>query len=445
MEKILIAAKSSAGRRLIEEILKEALYKVTTAGDAAEAISALMKDEPAVMLLSEALPELSDILNKGMEAVPDMRIILVAEENAVPGVPESRDFTYIRMPSEAAEIRQILRLHIEIRRLKQQTCALKQQSELPLSLNLIAESSQMRLILEQAAEAAEHERTAMMISGEIGTGKKTLAQSVHLLSSRKEYPFLEINCAAFPDILLERKLFGYETENSASKKGVFEIAAGGTVFLNEIRELSPNLQEKLFRLLEKGYFCRTGGKKNIDADVRIIAADTEKTSQRKAFSEALYLRLNRAAIHIPPLRERPADISALARVFLFQSARQFNKTFREIQPEATENLKKYAWPGNVRELRNVMERGCIVYDDTVFRLSHLPGEILSERKAVSAAIPESVSDIESVVDEVACQMIRQAMKKTGGNISRAARELGIPRGTLRYKLKKYQAELSNEK
>jgi len=438
VEKILIAASSSAGMKNLEETVRAARYEVSIAGTAAEAGAALMKDEPGVMLLSADLPDMPEILNKGKEAIPDLRIILITEENSGPG-----DCNYIRINSQPAEIQQIIRLNFELRELKQQNYALKQQSELPLSLNLIAESEPMRLILEQTEEIARHEHAAVMISGESGTGKKTLAQSVHLLSSRKEYPFLEINCAAFPDILLERKLFGYETESSAGKKGVFEIAASGTVFLNEIRELPLNLQEKLLGMLEKGYFSRTGGQRKIDADVRIIAADTcrDRPPARPCFLEALYLRLNTFAINIPALRERPADISALARLFLFQFARQFNKKFREIEAQAAERLKQYAWPGNVRELRNVIERGCILYDDTVFKMSYLPGEILSGRKDISEATRESVSDIESVVDEVACQMIRQAMRKTGGNISRAARELGIPRGTLRYKLKKYQTAL----
>jgi len=445
VEKILIAARYSEVREHLAAAARLARYEVSIAGTAAEAGAALMKDEPGVMLLSDDLPDISEILNKGKEAVPDLRIILITEENAGPG-----DCNYIRINSQPAEIQQIIRLNFELRQLKQQNYALKQQSEPPLSLNLIAESEPMRLILEQTGEAARHEHSAVIISGESGTGKKTLAQSIHLLSSRKEYPFLEINCAAFPAILLERKLFGYEKESSAGKKGVFEIAASGTVFLNEIRELPLNLQEKLLCILEKGYFSRTGGQRKIDADVRIIAAETCRGTADTCrgtppacpyFLEALYLRLNTFAIHIPALRERPADISALARLFLFQFSRQFNKKFREIEAQAAERLKQYAWPGNVRELRNLIERGCILYDDTVFKMSHLPVEILSGRKDISDGNSERVSDIDTAVDEVACQMIRQAMKKTGGNISRAARELGIPRGTLRYKLKKYQKAL----
>lgn len=192
--------------------------------------------------------------------------------------------------------------------------------------------------------------------------------------------------------------------------------------------------------MEKGYFCRTGGQRKIDADVRIITADTE-TVRCRAFLEALYLRLNAFAVRIPPLRERVADIPALARLFLFQFSRQFNKSFREIETQVTEHLQQYTWPGNVRELRNVTERSCILYDDTVFRMSHLPEEILFRRKNIAARIPGNVAGIETAVDEVACQMIRQAMKNTGGNVSQAARELGIPRGTLRYKLRKYRTAL----
>lgn len=245
MEKILIAARLSAGRKHIEDMLRTDFYEVSTADTAAEAISALMKDEPGVMLLDTELPDMSEALNKGREAVPDLRVILItaSEKNADTGIPTAGDCSCIRMHSEPAEIRQIIRLNSELRDLRQQNDALKQQSELPLSLNIIAESEQMRLILEQAAEAARHESAAMMISGESGTGKKTVAQSVHLLSSRKAYAFLEINCAAFPDTLLERKLFGYEKEASAGKKGYLRSRGMEQYFLMKSADYLSNFRK----------------------------------------------------------------------------------------------------------------------------------------------------------------------------------------------------------
>jgi len=268
------------------------------------------------------------------------------------------------------------------------------------------------------------------------------------LSPRKEKPFLEINCAALPDNLLESELFGYEkgafTDARQRKKGLFEAAEGGTVFLDEIGEMPLNLQAKLLGVLEKKRFRRLGGHRDITVDVRIVAAtniDPKKAIEERRFREDLYYRLNVFPIHIPPLRERPDDVSALAHLFLFRFARQFNKEFREIDPRAAGYLKGYGWPGNVRELRNVLERICIMHHGDTLQVSHLPREIVSYEDIASfVEIPENVFDIEAVVDEVTSQLIRRAMQKAEGNIASAARLLGIPRGTLRYKLKKYRID-----
>jgi two-component system, NtrC family, response regulator AtoC len=358
-------------------------------------------------------------------------------------------YDYIKKPFKADVIKLIVRLAFEAQNLKEQVGNLERRIKpVPTQLNIIAESGQMKHILAQVNEVARHEGANILITGESGTGKQVVAQSVHLLSPRKEKPFLEINCAALPENLLESELFGYEkgafTDARQRKKGLFEAAEGGTVFLDEIGEMPLNLHAKLLGVLEKKRFRRLGGHRDISVDIRIVAAtniDPKKAIDERRFREDLYYRLNVFPIHIPPLRERPDDVSALSHLFLFQFSRRFSKDFREIDPRAGRYLEGYGWPGNVRELRNVLERICIMHNDRTLRVSYLPREIVSyENIASFVEIPENVFDIEAVVDEVTSQLIRRAMQKAEGNIASAARLLGIPRGTLRYKLKKYHID-----
>ncbi|MFY9942102.1 MAG: sigma-54 dependent transcriptional regulator [Desulfobacterales bacterium] len=268
-----------------------------------------------------------------------------------------------------------------------------------------------------------------------------LRKPVGVLKSRLKLP-------AHLNIIAESELFGYEkgafTDAHQRRKGLFEAADGGTVFLDEIGEMPMKLQAKLLGVLEKKRFRRLGGHRDIEIDVRIIAAtnrDPIEAMHNKEFREDLYYRLNVFPIQIPPLRERPEDVLALAHFFLFQFTRQFHKGFREIDEQAAAYLKRYAWPGNVRELRNVLERTCIMYDDTTLKVAHLPPEIVSFQGLPSfIAIPDQLFDIAAVVAEVTRELIQRALEKTDGNTAQASRLLGIPRGTLRYKMKKFKIE-----
>lgn len=454
MQKILVVDDESIIRDNLERILTEERYAVTSVASGGEALQTLEANGVDVMLLDLNLPDITglEVLKRARELDPELMVIIITGYASVDSAVEALKlgaYDYLKKPFKADVIKLIVRLAFDAQSLRDKVDNLERRVKpIPSQLNIIAESEEMRAILDQVAEVARHDEATVLVTGESGTGKQVVAQSIHLLSPRKERPFLEINCAALPDNLLESELFGYEkgafTDARQRKKGLFEAAEGGTVFLDEIGEMPMNLQAKLLGVLEKKRFRRLGGHRDIDIDVRIVAAtniDPRKAIEERRFREDLYYRLNVFPIHIPPLRERPDDVLALAHLFLLKFARQFNKSFAEIDPPAGEYLKSYAWPGNVRELRNVLERICIMHDEPALRVSMLPREIVSfEEGASYVEIPENVFDIEAVVDEVTSQLIKRAMRKAEGNIASAARLLGIPRGTLRYKLKRYHVE-----
>ncbi|MDM8539333.1 sigma-54 dependent transcriptional regulator, partial [Desulfobacterales bacterium HSG17] len=343
MQKILVVDDESIIRENLERILKEEKYSVSSVDNGTDALAILETTDMDVVLLDLNLPDLSglDVLRKAKVLDPELMVIVITGYASVDSAVEALKlgaYDYIKKPFKADVIKLIVRLAFEAQQLRKKVGSLERRvKQIPSQLNIIAESGQMRHILEQVTEVARHEGATVLITGESGTGKQVVAQSVHQLSPRKEMPFLEINCAALPDNLLESELFGYEkgafTDARQRKKGLFEAAEGGTVFLDEIGEMPLNLQAKLLGVLENRRFRRLGGHKDIAIDVRIVAAtniDPKKAIEEKRFREDLYYRLNVFPIQIPPLRERPEDILALARLFLHKFSRQFSKDFQEV-------------------------------------------------------------------------------------------------------------------
>jgi two-component system, NtrC family, response regulator AtoC len=305
----------------------------------------------------------------------------------------------------------------------------------------------MTKALETAVKVARHP-SPVLITGESGTGKELVARAIHKLSPRRERPFVEINCGSLPFNLLETELFGHErgafTDAKTRKTGLFEEANGGTIFLDEIGEMDMNLQVKLLRVLEDRRIRRLGGVRNIDIDVRVIAATNRNLKgaiEEKVFREDLFYRLNVFPIHLVPLRERRADIPRFLDYFLKRFNRQFNKPIREISREALDLLMRYHWPGNVRELRNIVERICIMHHGEVIRPEFLPREIWGEgpRKDApySFEIPPEGILLEEIIEQIERDLVEKAVRITGGNIAKTARLLSVPRGTLRYKMEKY--------
>jgi len=316
----------------------------------------------------------------------------------------------------------------------------------PAGRQIIAESQAMREVLNFVRRVAISEAASILIEGENGTGKDLIAKTLHYQSLRQSEPFLAINCAAIPETLLESELFGYEkgafTDARAQKRGLFELADKGTLFLDEIGEMPLSLQAKLLRVLEDQCFRRLGGLRDISIDVRIIAATNKKLRdavREGAFRQDLYYRLNVIQLIVPPLRDRPQDILPMARFFIEHYNAKFKRQIDGISPEAESLMLAHDWPGNVRELRNAIERAMILEDTSHIRPSSLP---IAVRGAESRIADDSVSagplsgDVMSLVEQER-RLLVQALEKTGGNQTQAARLLRITRDTLRYKMKKF--------
>ncbi|HAD04169.1 MAG TPA: Fis family transcriptional regulator [Desulfuromonas sp.] len=313
---------------------------------------------------------------------------------------------------------------------------------------LVSASPRMHAIFRYI-EAVAVSPEPVLITGESGTGKELVARAIHDLSQRKGRPFVEINCGSLPFNLLETELFGHErgafTDAKSRKIGLFEEACGGTVFLDEIGEMDMSLQVKLLRVLEDRKIRRLGGTRNIDIHVRVVAATNRNLKAAisdKSFREDLYYRLNVFPIHLPSLRDRREDIPPLLDYFIKRFSRDFNKRIREVSRDALDLLIRYHWPGNVRELRNVVERICIMHNVEVITPDCLPKEIWGDpplREAeFSFEIPPEGLFLEDFIGGVEKDLIEKAFKLTGGNVAKTSRLLNVPRGTLRYKLEKYQ-------
>jgi two-component system response regulator AtoC len=312
---------------------------------------------------------------------------------------------------------------------------------------IIAESQAMREVLSFVKRVALSEAVSILIEGENGTGKDLIAKAIHYQSIRQSEPFLAINCAAIPETLLESELFGYEkgafTDARAQKRGLFELADKGTLFLDEIGEVPLPLQAKLLRVLEEQCFRRLGGLRDINVDLRIIAATNKNLREavrEGAFRQDLYYRLNVIQLIVPPLRERPQDILPLARFFIEHYNGKFKRQIEGLTPEAESLLLTHDWPGNVRELRNAIERAMILEDSARIRPASLPIAVRgsgSSFAGTNGTTPKPFTgEPMSLVDQER-RLLVQALEKTGGNQTQAARLLRITRDTLRYKMKKF--------
>ena len=312
----------------------------------------------------------------------------------------------------------------------------------PRNYEVIAESAAMRDLLKFVRRVAASEASTILLEGENGTGKDLIAKTLHYQSLRQIEPFIAINCAAIPETLLESELFGYEkgafTDARAQKRGIFELADKGTLFLDEIGEIPLMLQAKLLRVLEDQNFRRLGGLKDIQLDLRVVAATNKNLREavkEGAFRQDLYFRLNVIQIVIPPLRERPEDILPLARFFIEHYNRKFRRGIEGISPAAAQLMLAHQWPGNVRELRNAVERGMILEESAYITPSSLPIAITAPDGQIA---PRTEIPAEGIsLEDNERMLLSSALEKTGGNQTQAARLLSITRDTLRYKMKKF--------
>jgi two-component system, NtrC family, response regulator AtoC len=316
----------------------------------------------------------------------------------------------------------------------------------PQKREVIAESKPMRDVLNFTRRVASSEAATILLEGENGTGKDLIAKTLHYESLRRAEPFIAINCAAIPDTLLESELFGYEkgafTDARAQKRGIFELADKGTLFLDEIGEIPLMLQAKLLRVLEEQSFRRLGGLKDIQLNLRVVAATNRNLREAVAagaFRQDLYFRLNVIHITIPPLRERRDDVLPLGRFFISHYNLKFKRHIDGIAPDAAKLLIEHDWPGNVRELRNAIERAMILEESSMITAASLPLSINEHRLEAGAAasLPATMPDNGLSLADHERALLAQALEKSNGNQTQAARLLHITRDTLRYKMKKF--------
>jgi transcriptional regulator with PAS, ATPase and Fis domain len=311
---------------------------------------------------------------------------------------------------------------------------------------IIAESPQMRELLQVVQRVAESEVSCVVLQGESGVGKDLIAKAVHYQSARAENPFVAINCAAIPETLMEPELFGHEkgafTDARTQKKGVFELADGGTLLLDEIGELSLGLQAKLLRVLEEQQFRRVGGVQNVTVDVRIIAAtnrDLEEEVKQGRFRADLFYRLSVVQITLPPLRERKEDILLIADHLIKNFNLKMKKSITGLAPETKKLFLEYSWPGNVRELRNTIEHAMIFEQDQYLTPKFLHDRIIRPVPlAAGGAVAGALGTM--TLEEVERDLIKQALDRVNWNQTRAAELLGISRDAIRYKIKKYSLQ-----
>ncbi|MBM4146238.1 MAG: sigma-54-dependent Fis family transcriptional regulator [Nitrospira sp.] len=448
--KILIVEDEKSMREVLKILLEGEHHKIATASDGLEGLSYLDKDIFDLVITDIKMPKANgfDVLKKVKEISPDTIVIMITayanKETAIEAMKLGA-YDYISKPFNIDEIRLIVRKAIEKKKEKDELSLLREKVEASFTLeNIIGKSPSMQEMFKLIPRIAQSNSNVLII-GESGSGKELVASAVHNLSQRKEKNFLTINCATFPEGLLESELFGHMkgafTGALYNKQGLFEIADGGSMFLDEIGEMPTNLQAKLLRVLENGTFRRVGGTTDIKVDIRIISAtnkDLKEEIAAERFREDLYYRLNVVPINIPPLRERKQDIPLLAEHFL----RKISGNTKRITSDAMKMLIDNPWKGNVRELDNVIERVALLTDKEEITPSDLPPEIVGgagyviEMKGIPAITDEGV-DIDKIVEEIERKYLLQALEKTGGVKTEAAKLLKLSFRSFRHRLHKY--------
>ena len=448
---ILIVDDDSAIRFALSEALRTWGYQPLQAGSVADARARLETDTPALVLLDIDLPDGSglDVLNEINDGQIQTGVVMITGNVNVPNVLTAlrggaHDF--VSKPINLEELRVTLRNALEIRELRREVRQGRQERSTKFSFDqIIGESEVMHRAIELARRVASSDVPAILLQGETGTGKDLFAKAIHYASERTNAPYLAINCAALPATLIESELFGYEkgafTDARQRKEGLFEQAQGGTIFLDEIGEMELSLQAKLLRVLEEGAFRRVGGLKDLPLDVRIVAASNQnlkKAGEENRFRLDLYFRLSVIQVDIPPLRDRDRDVLILADHYITQTnTKRPGRHIKGLTPEVESVFLSYRWPGNVRELRNVIERASILEDGELVTLFRLPADMIGDQNGLHKQSSTVILPPDGIpLETVELELARQALERTKGNLTRAAKLLDISRDQLRYKLKK---------
>jgi DNA-binding NtrC family response regulator len=448
--RILIVDDEVELMRALCDSLQGPQFSVRGATAPSEALEALSSGDFDIMLSDLMMPEMDGIalLRKALEFDPNLVGIIMTGQGAISTAVEAMKvgaFDYILKPFKLQAILPVLSRAMEVRRLRLENIRLRRYVE-DLTFKspryqIIGGSPAMRKVLQMIEKVARTDAT-VLIRGPSGAGKELVAHALHHNSLRKDRPMVTINCAALQETLLESELYGHEkgafTGAAQLKHGLFEVAEGGTLFIDEIAEMSPGMQAKLLRVLENGNYRRVGGTQECQADVRIIAATNkplEEEQKAGRFREDLFYRLNVIAIPLPPLKERREDIEVLVNHFL--STRQLGKVRCMVDPEAMSALTRYDWPGNIRELANVIERAQILAENNRITLDDLPDNL---HIAPGVGDPTDTGQNTNLLRDVERRHVREMLEQNKGNKVHTARALGISRRALYRLLDKYRIE-----
>ena len=468
-EKILIVDDERLVRFALKHKCEEWGYHVLEAADGNTALRVAHSESPDLILLDIRLPDMNgiDILHRLKESGDARAVIMITADPQIDDVKAALKlgaFDYIGKPLNFEELAVTIQNALEATRLRTEVESLRGEIRQRSGYHdFVGVSSRITELMAFVGKIAASEATTILIQGESGTGKDLIAKAIHYRSRRQDKPFVAVNCSAIPETLMEAELFGHEkgafTDAKALKKGLFEVAHDGTLFLDEIGELSLFLQAKLLRVLEDQVIRHIGGVRDIQVDVRVIAAsnrDLERAVREGHFRQDLYYRLAIISVYIPPLRERKEDITPLVDFFVDHYNRKFRKAIKGLTEETRRLMLNYDWPGNVRELKNAIERAMILEEGSLLQPGYLPFAVSKPHTSVTAfeqlssppsgsqplpggrwLPPLTIPEGGTSLDEMERAMVDLALEKAGGNQTHAARLLDISRDALRYKMKKF--------
>lgn len=446
---ILVIDDDQDVRLVMQEILEAEGYAVITAVDGEDGLRQLKERNFDLTLTDLAMPVHSgmEILQYLTQYQPDCPCIIItgyATINSAVATMRQGAYDYLAKPVDATELRLVVARSLEHRRLKKENLQLRKQLRQRYGFaKIVGQSEAISRVFDLIRKVADSNSTVLIL-GESGTGKELIAHAIHYNSDRRDGPLIPVNCAAIPEELLESELFGHErgafTHAIRSRAGRFEQADGGTIFLDEISEMSPSLQVKILRILQEHAFERIGGVKTLRVDIRVIAATNQNLEElvaRNKFREDLYYRLNVIPIKVPPLRERRDDIPLLVLHFLEELSRERQRPRKRFTPAAMELLSRHSWPGNVRELENLVERLVILTEGEVIDVADLPEKFqLTTPVSLIEKLPGDGLNLNDALQSLERRLIFQALQRTNWVKSQAARLLHLNRTTLLEKMKK---------